>query len=148
MLFRSLFSCHRMIAADTIGQAITPSSRSSLRAHSMSSRRSKSFRFLQIISAANKQYAGARAPDRQQNQLLPLVFRLYSASLLSLHSQRLLLIVISQQFAAILVLFIGRRFYLCSMAALAASLNCCVGDSLDKVSWRLILRTVSFRNFS
>ena len=26
----------------------------------------KSFRFLQIISAANKQYAGARAPDRQQ----------------------------------------------------------------------------------
>ena len=27
---------------------------------------SKSFRFLQIISAANKQYAGARAPDRQQ----------------------------------------------------------------------------------
>ena len=55
-----------MIAAETIGQAIKPSSRSSLRAHSMSSRRSKSFRFLQIISAANKQYAGARAPDRQQ----------------------------------------------------------------------------------
>ena len=27
---------------------------------------SKSFRFLQIISAANKQYTGARAPDRQQ----------------------------------------------------------------------------------
>ena len=69
---------------------------------------SKSFRFLQILSAANKQYAGARAPDRQQNQLLPLVFRLYSASLLSLHSQRLLLILISQHFAAILVLFIGR----------------------------------------
>ena len=41
----------------------------------MRSRGSKSFRFLQIISAANKQYAGARAPDRQQNQLLPLVFR-------------------------------------------------------------------------
>ena len=40
-----------------------------------SSRGSKSFRFLQILSAANKQYAGARAPDRQQNQLLPLVFR-------------------------------------------------------------------------
>ena len=32
----------------------------------MRSRGSKSFRFLQIISAANKQYAGARAPDRQQ----------------------------------------------------------------------------------
>ena len=30
------------------------------------SRESKSFRFLQIISAANKQYAGVRAPDRQQ----------------------------------------------------------------------------------
>ena len=27
---------------------------------------SKSFRFLQILSAANKQYAGARTPDRQQ----------------------------------------------------------------------------------
>ena len=42
---------------------------SSRTAHSFcneSSRRSKSFRFLQIISAANKQYAGARAPDRQQ----------------------------------------------------------------------------------
>ena len=37
-----------------------------LRAHSMRSRRSKSFRFLQIISAANKQYTGARVPDRQQ----------------------------------------------------------------------------------
>ena len=48
---------------------------SMLRAHSTSSRGSKSFRFLQILSAANKQYAGARAPDRQQNQLLPLVFR-------------------------------------------------------------------------
>ena len=32
----------------------------------MRSRESKSFRFLQIISAANKQYTGARAPDRQQ----------------------------------------------------------------------------------
>ena len=32
----------------------------------MRSRGSKSFRFLQIISAANKQYTGARAPDRQQ----------------------------------------------------------------------------------
>ena len=27
---------------------------------------SKSFRFLQILSAANKQYAGVRTPDRQQ----------------------------------------------------------------------------------
>ena len=27
---------------------------------------SKSFRFLQILSAANQQYAGARTPDRQQ----------------------------------------------------------------------------------
>ena len=27
---------------------------------------SKSFRFLQILSAANKQYAGARTPDWQQ----------------------------------------------------------------------------------
>ena len=49
----------------------------------MRSRGSKSFRFLQIISAANKQYAGARAPDRQQNQLLPLVFR-FAASLYSM----------------------------------------------------------------
>ena len=32
----------------------------------MRSRGSKSFRFLQILSAANKQYAGALAPDRQQ----------------------------------------------------------------------------------
>ena len=32
----------------------------------MRSRGSKSFRFLQILSAANKQYAEARAPDRQQ----------------------------------------------------------------------------------
>ena len=107
----------------------------------MRSRGSKSFRFLQIISAANKQYAGARAPDRQQNQLLPLVFRFaafavfyaaaciplvfrfaafavfYAAAVFRLYfasplSHRLLFIVISQQFAAILVLFIGRRYYL------------------------------------
>ena len=78
----------------------------------MRSRGSKSFRFLQIISAANKQYAGARAPDRQQNQLLPLVFRLYSASLLSLYCSGYCLYLISQQSAAILVLFIGRRYYL------------------------------------
>ena len=132
-----------MIAAETIGQAITPSSRSSLRAHSMSSRRSKSFRFLQIISAANKQYAGARAPDRQQAakpaaalatciplrrfaafaaslySMLPLVFR-FAASLLSLHAQRLLLIVISHQSAAILVLFVGRRYYLRPVSRFAA----------------------------
>ena len=86
----------------------------------MRSRGSKSFRFLQIISAANKQYTGARAPDRQQNQLLPLVFRLYSASLLSQRSQRLLLIVISQHFAAIFVLFIGRRYYLRPVSRFAA----------------------------
>ena len=53
---------------------------SSRTAHSLcyeSSRRSKSFRFLQILSAANKQYTGARAPDRLQNLLQhwPLVFR-------------------------------------------------------------------------
>ena len=30
------------------------------------------------------------------------------------------------------------------LLALAASLNCCVGDGFDKLSWRLILRTVSF----
>ena len=51
-----------------------------------SSRRSKSFRFLQIISAANKQYAGARAPDRQQAAALaaciPLrCFTVFSAAL-------------------------------------------------------------------
>ena len=124
-----------------------------LRAHSMCSRRSKSFRFLQILSAANKQYAEARAPDRQQPAALaaciplrcfaafaaslhsmpPLVFRFatslhstlplvfhYAASLLSLHSQWLLLIVISQQSAAILVLFIGRRYYLRPVSRFAA----------------------------
>ena len=64
----------------------SPKSGRARRSQSMRSRGSKSFRFLQIISAANKQYAGAGAPDRQQNQLLPLVFRLYSALLLSLYS--------------------------------------------------------------
>ena len=92
----------------------------------MRSRGSKSFRFLQIISAANKQYAGARAPDRQQaaepaaalTACIPLrrftVFYVAACIPLaaSLHSQRLLLIVISQQSAAILVLFVGRRYYL------------------------------------
>ena len=84
-----------------------------------------------MISAANKQYAVAHAPDRQQNQLLPLVFRLYSARCFryilcchlysaSLLSQRLLFIVISQQFAAILVLFVGRRYYLRPVSRFAA----------------------------
>ena len=44
----------------------SPKSGKARRSHSMRSRGSKSFRFLQIISAVNKQYAGARAPDRQQ----------------------------------------------------------------------------------
>ena len=59
---------------------------SMLRAHSMSSRGSKSFRFLQIISAANKQYAGARAPDRQQAAALTawIPLRCFAASLLLL----------------------------------------------------------------
>ena len=112
---------------------------SMLRAHSTSSRGSKSFRFLQILSAANKQYAEARAPDRQQAAALatciplrrfaafaaslhsmpPLVFR-FAASLLSLHSQWLLLIVISQQSAAILVLFVGRRYHLLPVSRFAA----------------------------
>ena len=134
------------------------------RNHSMRSRGSKSFRFLQIISAANKQYAGARAPDRQQaaeataalDTCIPLCsFRrfaaFYAAACILLRCfaafAAALVLVISQLFAEILVLFVGRRYYLRSMAALAASLNCCVGNSLDKVSWRLILRTVSFRNF-
>ena len=96
----------------------SPKSGRARRSQSMRSRGSKSFRFLQIILAANKQYAGARAPDRQQaaepaaalTACIPLrcfrcilCCRLYSASLL---------IVISQQFAAILVLFVGRRYYL------------------------------------
>ena len=51
--------------------------------------------------------------------MLPLVFR-FAASLLSLHSQRLLLIVISQQSAAILVLFVGRRYYLRPVSRFAA----------------------------
>ena len=119
---------------------------SSRTAHSLcneSSRGSKSFRFLQIISAANKQYTGARAPDRQQaaelaaalatciplrrfaaSLLLPLrcilCCRLYSASLLLLYSQRLLLIVISQQSAAILVLFFVRRYHLRPVSRFAA----------------------------
>ena len=159
---KRLFSCHRMMAAETIGQAITPSSRSSLRAHSMSSRRSKSCRLLQILAAANKPYAGVRTLYRQQptnntpelalqigsrqqkllqhwplvfrfaafaaslDSMLPLIFR-FAASLLSLHSQRLLLIVISQQSAAILILFVGRRYYLRSigrLGCLAQLLRC------------------------
>ena len=51
--------------------------------------------------------------------MLPLVFR-FAASLLSLHSQWLLLIVISQQSAAILVLFVGRRYYLRPVSRFAA----------------------------
>ena len=51
--------------------------------------------------------------------MLPLVFR-FAASPLSLHSQRLLLIVISQQSAAILVLFVGRRYYLRPFSRFAA----------------------------
>ena len=78
----------------------SPKSGKARRSHSMRSRGSKSFRFLQIISAANKQYTGARAPDRQQAAeptaalatCIPL--RCFAASL---YSQRLLLIVISQQ---------------------------------------------------
>ena len=51
--------------------------------------------------------------------MLPLVFR-FAVSLLSLHSQWLLLIVISQQSAAILVLFVGRRYYLRPFSRFAA----------------------------
>ena len=51
--------------------------------------------------------------------MLPLVFR-FAASLLSLNFQRLLLIVISQHFAAILVLFVGRRYYLRPVSRFAA----------------------------
>ena len=55
----------------------------------MRSRGCKSFRFLQILSAANEQYAGARAPDRQQAAALatfiPLrSFRRFAASLYSM----------------------------------------------------------------
>ena len=84
--------------------------------------------------------------------MLLLVFR-FAASLLLLHSLRLF------AYSDIAAICCDSRIvrwqdgiapYTISvrLAALAASLNCCVGDSLDKVSWRLILRTVSFRNFS
>ena len=49
-----------------------------------------------------------------------LCCRLYSASLISLHSQWLLHIVISQQSAAILVLFVGRRYHLLPVSRFAA----------------------------
>ena len=61
---------------------------SMLRAHSTSTRGSKSFRFLQILSAANKQYAGARAPDRQQAAALAacIPLRRFAAFAASLYS--------------------------------------------------------------
>ena len=61
----------------------SPKSGKARRSHSMRSRGSKSFRFLQIISAANKQYAGARAPDRQQAAALAacIPLRRFAASL-------------------------------------------------------------------
>ena len=149
------------MAAETIGQAITPSSRSSLRAHSMSSRRCKSFRFLQIISAANKQYAGARAPDRQQAAkpaaalatCIPLrCFRrftgFYAATCIPLHRFAVFSAALAYSDIAavccdsrivrwqeILSPFDWPPWLLRSTAALKAILY--------KASWKLILRTVS-----
>ena len=154
-----------MIAAETIGQAIKPSSRSSLRAHSMSSRRSKSFRFLQIISAANKQYAGARAPDRQQAAeataalaaciplrcfsrftgffaatCIPLRrFAVFSASLAYSDIAAVCCDSCIVRWQEILSPFDWPPWLLRSTAALKAILY--------KASWRLILRTVSCSQF-
>ena len=140
-----------MIAAETIGQAITPSSRSSLRAHSMSSRRSKSFRFLQIISAANKQYAGARAPDRQQAAkpaaalatCIPLrrfaAFAGFSSALAYSDIAAVCCDSCIVRWQEILSPFDWPPWLLRSTAALKAILY--------KASWRLILRTVSCSQF-
>ena len=54
-----------------------------------------------------------------RRQQWPLAFR-FATSLISLHSQWLLHIVISQQSAAILVLFVGRRYYLRPVSRFAA----------------------------
>ena len=94
VLFCRLFS-HRnsIVPIDSLvvdclrSSSENPNSGKTRRSHSMRSRGSKSFRFLQILSAANKQHTGARAPDRQQAaeplQHWPLVFRFaaFSAAL-------------------------------------------------------------------
>ena len=129
----------------------SPKSGKARRSHSMRSRGSKSFRFLQILSAANKQYAGARAPDRQQaakpaaalTACIPLrCFAAFAAFSAALAYSDIAAVCCDSR---IVRWQDGIAPYIISvrLVALAASLNCCVGDSLDKVSWRLILRTVS-----
>ena len=144
---------------------------SSQTAHSLryeSSRRSKSFRFLQIISAANKQYAGARAPDRQQAAepaalaaCIPLrcfrrftvfydaacfplrcfaAFATFSAAIAYSDIAAVCCDSCIVRWQEILSPFDWPPWLLRSTAALKAILY--------KAYWRLILRTVSYRNFS